>query len=159
MRRAAQRGLTMIELMVTIAVLAILAAQAAPYMGDMIANSRLRESGNLLLTETLIAQSEAIKRNNVVRLAITATTVQVLDMANAGAPVVLRTSTLPHGVTSAVSTVDFSAEGRPNPFGTAVSVDLSSVNGACSADLRCPGLRIDAGGAVRLCGNQLSCSS
>lgn len=159
MRRAAQRGLTMIELMVTIAVLAILAAQAAPYMGDMMANSRLRESGNLLLTEALIAQSEAIKRNNVVRLAVTATTVQVVDMANAGAPVVLRTATIPQGVTSAVTNVDFSAEGRPNPFGTSAAIDLSSVNSTCSNDLRCPRLRIDAGGAVRLCGNQLSCSS
>jgi len=159
MRRAAQRGLTMIELMVTIAVLAILASQAAPYLGDMMTNSRLRESGNLLLAETLIAQSEAIKRNNTVRLAVTATTVQVLDMANPGVPVVLRTSTVPLGVTAPVVNVDFSPEGRPDPFGTAAAIDLSLSSGTCSADLRCPGLRVDAGGAVRLCGNHQACSS
>jgi len=159
MRRAAQRGLTMIELMVTIAVLAILASQAAPYLGDMMVNSRLRESGNLLLAETLIAQSEAIKRNNTVRLAVTATTVQVLDMANPGVPVVLRTSTVPLGVTAPVVNVDFSPEGRPDPFGTAAAIDLSLSSGTCSADLRCPGLRVDAGGAVRLCGNHQACSS
>jgi len=29
----------------------------------------------------------------------------------------------------------------------------------CSTELRCPGLRVDAGGAMRLCGNHLdSCS-
>lgn len=159
MRRAAQRGLTMIELMVTIAVLAILASQAAPYLGDMMVNSRLRESGNLLLAETLIAQSEAIKRNNTVRLAVTATTVQVLDMANPGVPVVLRTSTVPLGVTAPVANVDFSPEGRPDPFGTSAAIDLSLSSGTCSADLRCPGLRVDAGGAVRLCGNHQACSS
>jgi hypothetical protein len=41
----------------------LLLASAAPFFGDMVVNSRLREAGNLLLTETLMAQSEAIKRN------------------------------------------------------------------------------------------------
>lgn len=157
--RRAARGMTLVELMVAIAVVGVLLATAGPYLGDYVINSRLREAGNLVFSEALIAQSEAIKRNNTVRLAVTATTVQVLDMANPGVPVVLRTSTVPLGVTAPVVNVDFSPEGRPDPFGTAAAIDLSLSSGTCSADLRCPGLRVDAGGAVRLCGNHQACSS
>ena len=66
---SAQRGLTLIELMVGVGDRgALLVLTAAPYFGDYITNSRLREGGNLLLTEALVAQSEAIKRNRTVRL-------------------------------------------------------------------------------------------
>ena len=39
--------------------------------------------------------------------------------------------------------------------GSAVSINLATSAGSCSSDMRCPGLRVDVGGAVRLCGNQL----
>jgi type IV fimbrial biogenesis protein FimT len=150
---------TLIELMVAIAVLAILAATAAPYLGDFIVNSRLRESGNLLFSEALIAQSEAVKRNTTVRVVTNASTVKVQDLSDPGAPVDLRTRTLPGNVIAPASSFDFGPEGRPAPFGTAVSINLSITGVTCSSDLRCPGLRIDAGGAIRLCGNhQVSCS-
>ncbi len=156
-RRCASRGLTLIELMVGLAVLAVLVAAGAPFMGDMVVNSRLRESGNLLYTEAMMAQSEAIKRNTVVRLtAPAADTVRVHDMTDAASPVLLRERTLPVGATLPTTTsFTFGPEGRPEPFGTAVSVDVGLAGGTCSDDLRCPGLRIDAGGAVRLCSNKL----
>lgn len=155
---APQRGFTLVELMVGLAVLAVLVAKAAPFMGDLVTNARLRESGNLLFTEALIAQSEAIKRNTTVRVATNGDSVRVLDMTAPDAPVVLRARTLNNGVTAPNTTFDFGPEGRPAPFGTAVSVNLAMSGASCSADLRCPGLRIDAGGATRLCGNhQVSC--
>lgn len=149
------RGLTLVELMVGIAVMAILVATAAPYLGDFVKNSRLREAGNLLFTEALVAQSEAIKRNTTVRVATSGATVQVLDMTVPASPVELRNRTLPANVTAATATLDFAGEGRPAPFGTAVSINLALTGETCSADLRCPGLRVDAGGATRLCGNHL----
>jgi type IV fimbrial biogenesis protein FimT len=153
------RGVTLIELMVAITVMAILLAAAAPFLGDYITNSRMREAGNLLMTETLMAQSEAIKRNTVVRLATNAGTVQVLDMTVPATPVVLRERALPSPVTGPASTLDFGTDGRPTPFGTAAAVNLSIAGTTCSVDLRCPGLRVDAGGAVRLCGNhQVDCT-
>ena len=156
---ARQRGMTLVELMVGIAVLAILAATAAPYMGDFIVNSRLRESGNLLFTEAMMAQSEAVKRNTTVRVSTNGASVQVLDMTVPASPVVLRSRTLTGTVTAPVTTFDFGPEGRPAPFGTAVAVNLSMTGVTCSSELRCPGLRVDAGGAIRLCGNhQVSCS-
>ena len=156
MRRRCARGLTLIELMVALAIAGVLAATAGPFLVDYMHNSRLRESGHTVLTEALMAQSEAIKRNTAIRLQTTATTVQVIDITDINAPVVLRTRTLGNGVTAAAATVDFGGEGRPTPFGTAASIDLSYTNGTCSTDMRCPGLRIDGGGGIRLCGDHTS---
>lgn len=151
--------MTLVELMVGLAVLAVLATTAAPYMGDMVVNSRLRESGNLLFSESLIAQSEAVKRNTTVRVSTNGNSVQVLDMTIPAAPVQLRARTLPANVSAPAATFDFGPEGRPTPFGTAVSLNLFITGATCSVDMRCPGLRIDAGGAMRLCGNhQVNCT-
>jgi len=150
-----QRGLTLVELMVGLAIGAFLMLTAAPYFSEYTTNSRLREGGNLVFGEALMAQSEAIKRNATVRLATDGTSVQVIDRSVPSTPVVLRTRTLSGGVTAATGTVDFGSEGRPVPFGSSVSINLATSAGTCSGDMRCPGLRVDAGGAVRICGNQL----
>ena len=154
-----QRGMTLVELMVGLVIMAILISAAAPFMGDMIVNARLRESGNLLFTEALMAQSEAVKRNTTVRVSTSGYSVQVLDVTVPSAPVVLRARTMANSVTAPTTSFDFGSEGRPAPFGTAVAINLSANGVTCSSDLRCPGLRIDAGGAMRLCGNhQVNCN-
>lgn len=153
-----QRGMTLVELMVALTVMGFLLASAAPFFGDYIINSRLREGGNLVLTEALMAQSEAIKRNTTIRLSTSLDSVRTLDMTDPLAPVVLRERTLAGGVSAPTATLDFGTEGRPVPFGTSASINLSLPGSTCSGDLRCPGLRVDAGGAIRLCGNQQSCS-
>jgi len=151
-----QRGLTLVELMVGLAIAAFLMLTAAPYFAEYTTNSRLHEGGNLLYSEALLAQSEAVKRNTTVRLASNGDTLQVIDESDSTAPVVLRTRTLVGGTTAATVNVDFGSEGRPTPFGTSASINLSMNNQTCSSDVRCPGLRVDAGGAIRLCNNQLS---
>lgn len=160
MRRvsARPRGVTLIELMVALAVLALLVSAGVPFMGDMVVNSRLRAAGNLLFTEALVAQSEAIKRNTTVRVSTNGDTVQVHDMTDPGNPALLRERTLPESATAPVGNFSLGADGRPAPFGTAVAINLALASGTCSADLRCPGLRVDAGGAARLCpDHQVSC--
>jgi type IV fimbrial biogenesis protein FimT len=84
--------------------------------------------------------------------------VQVLDMTDPLNPVVMRERALSQGVTASTTTVDFGSEGRPVPFGTPGSIDISMSGITCSSDVRCPGLRVDAGGAVRLCGDRTSCT-
>lgn len=154
LRRAGQRGMTLLELMVAFAIMSMLAMTAAPYFGDYSTNSRLRESGNLLYAETLFAQSEAIKRNRVVRVATSGNTVTVTDQSDPANPATLRTRTLPDGVTASTAGVSFGSQGWPEGM-TAGSIDLSHATATCSADHRCPGLRVEAGGAIRLCSNRL----
>lgn len=150
------RGFTLIELLVTLAIAAILLTMGTPLLGDYMVNSRLREGGNAVLAEALFAQSEAIKRNGPVQLSVSGSQLRVRDMTAEGlaadpAGPVLRENRLPDGISAtADATVLFSGEGRTSPFGTDYAVDLHKAGITCSADYRCPGLRVDAGGAMRL---------
>jgi type IV fimbrial biogenesis protein FimT len=60
-----QRGFTLIELMVTITVLAILASLAGPSMGDMIERRRLASQTEAITDLLHLARSEAIKHSGV----------------------------------------------------------------------------------------------
>lgn len=149
------RGLSLIELMVGFTIVGLLSLAAAPFFSDYGINARLRESGNTLFAEALFAQSEAIKRNNEVRLVTVAGIITVSDMSNPANPVVLRTRSMGIGVGADNRLVTFSSQGSTALL-TAAAINLSHVLVACSGDHRCPGLRVDAGGAIRLCGNHLA---
>lgn len=151
-QRPAASGLTLVEVMIAVAISAILALAAAPFFGDYITNSRLRESGNALVAQTLLAQSEALKRNNVVRVQMAGSDVSLLDMAAGEPGTLIRQLSLTAPVSVAANTVvNFGSNGRP--LAGDVAVNLKATGYACSADRRCPGLRVDAGGAVMLCGD------
>lgn len=66
--RAHGRGLTLIELMVTIAIAAILAGLAAPSFRELMASNQLKSHASALLSSLLLARSEALKRNGRVVL-------------------------------------------------------------------------------------------
>lgn len=57
------RGFTLLELMVTVAVLAILTTIAIPNYQRFVADSRMTAQANDLLTALHLARSEAVKRN------------------------------------------------------------------------------------------------
>jgi len=59
----AQGGFTLIELIIVIAIVAILVAVGVPSMREWIANQKVRGSANDLLFDLTYARSEAIKRN------------------------------------------------------------------------------------------------
>lgn len=57
------RGFTLVELMVTVAVIGILALVAVPSMTSMISNSRLRGQTEEVTASLQLARSEAVRRN------------------------------------------------------------------------------------------------
>lgn len=144
------RGMTLVELMVALAIAAMLAVAAAPAFTEYLANSRLRENGNTLYAMTLLAQSEAIKRNTVVRLAVDEGELTISSLEDPDNPEVLRSVVLSHGITADAAEIDFGGEGRPVGF-AAAAVDLAHPSASCTSAIRCPGLRVDGGGGVRLC--------
>lgn len=63
-RRSRRRGFTAIELMVTVAVVAIFAALAAPSFRQLIATQRIKSVASALNESLWVARSEALKRND-----------------------------------------------------------------------------------------------
>jgi len=69
-QNAGQRGFTLMELMVAIAVLAVLLLVAVPSFREAGLPSQLRAIANNMVAATQIARSEAIKRNATVTLCV-----------------------------------------------------------------------------------------
>jgi type IV fimbrial biogenesis protein FimT len=59
-----QRGFTIIELLVVVAVVAVLASLAAPGMRDLISGAHMRTASSDFYSALLAARSEAIKRRS-----------------------------------------------------------------------------------------------
>jgi type IV fimbrial biogenesis protein FimT len=56
-------GFTIVEMMVAIAILAVITALAAPGMGSFMADQRAKALSRELVSDLLVARSEALKRN------------------------------------------------------------------------------------------------
>lgn len=62
MNNSKQLGMTLVEVMVTLAVIAILSALAAPSVSDMLVSNRLNALNNQLVSAFNYARGEAVKR-------------------------------------------------------------------------------------------------
>jgi type IV fimbrial biogenesis protein FimT len=67
---ASYRGFTLLELMVTVSVLAILLTLGIPAFGDMVRNNRVTAQTNQLVSAINTARSEAVKRGRNVQVLV-----------------------------------------------------------------------------------------
>lgn len=72
MSEASARGFTLIELMITVAILGAVLGIALPSYREFVAASRVRAATFDLMSMLTLARSEAIKRNNIVALELAA---------------------------------------------------------------------------------------
>ena len=67
-RAIAARGFTLIELMITITILAVLLGMAVPSFNNAVLGGKLSAFSSNLVASTQLARSEAVKRNQTVRM-------------------------------------------------------------------------------------------
>lgn len=176
------RGFTLVELMVTLAVLAILTMVAVPSFRDTIRRNRVGTASNALLADFNYARAEAINRGQLVSLcpssdgssctangtawesgwlvytypagAASANTVY------AAGDILLRATGAREGVAiraGSAAVLSFGQQGQLQP-GTARAFVACLRNGSGSGEnsAAVPGLRIDVGGSGSLVGKALA---
>jgi len=159
------RGFTMIELMITIGVIALLFVLGVPTMRSVIENGRIRAAGESWKYGLALARTEAVRRNAQVEFFTDADGWQarivsdgtVLHRGSGKEGAAGLNLTIVDSVGATADRVTFDSLGRlvdPNPDGSQpiAQVDLESTN-APVADARYHPLRLQVltGGMTRLC--------
>jgi type IV fimbrial biogenesis protein FimT len=147
MRMPGQRGFTLIELMVTLAVMAIVLGLAVPGFQSVVNGNRLAGAANELMASLQTARMEAIRRNRRVTVCASAN-------ANAGENATCATS----GVNGWIIFVDTNTDGDFDKAGDtllrATSLDGNvEVSGTDLVSYRADGLGRDAAGTLVTDGN------
>jgi len=66
MRKFTNSGMTLLEVIITMSILAILVGASAPYISDIMERQKLKAAGETIFADLRLAQSEAIKRNQTI---------------------------------------------------------------------------------------------
>lgn len=129
------RGFTLVELIITMALVAVLLALAVPGMTPLIRSNRLATEANKFITMLNFARSEAIKRNsNVDVVAAGGSWTGGLSVSLAADGTVLRTANaIRHNFTlttvGGVTTLQYLPSGRSNVTETFVLCETSGEPG------------------------------
>jgi len=144
-------GFTLIELMVVVAVIAILVTQGMPAFQEALTNSRLTTGAQALQTTAQWARNEAIKRNETIRLSSDGSALTVTRDLAAVTPEVMRAVPLVAPAVTPAFSVDYASNGLTLPLGTEQTVSTAVGVKGCGESLRCPSVLLGAGGLVRIC--------
>lgn len=107
MKPLRQRGVSLIEVLVAIAIAAVLGGLAAPPFLDSLARNRLDGALSVLANDIQYTRSEAIRRRTTATLTVVGASYTVGYTSTANAQVVIKTVPLPDGVTLSGGPVAF----------------------------------------------------
>lgn len=166
MTLARDRGFSLIELMISITIFALLVVLASPMYTSFMGNSQIRSAGEALLDGLRFAQAEAVRRNTQVAFILnTATGWQVTGLDLDQKAQTIRTYAFSEGAAKTTvkpapadaTTITFDGLGRivnPNPDATApiASIDITNGNISSPRNLRVVvGLVGGKSSGVKLC--------
>ena len=160
-RRRCFTGFTLVELLITIAIVGVLAAIALPSFTEFIARSNLRSSAESILNALQLARAEAVRRNEQVTFSLNpnstgATSWRVADSngnlvqesrASGEGGVGITVTTAPAGAT----TVIFNGFGRVVAGGL-TAVLFESVDTTTTSRVQI----VQPGGQIRMCDPSIS---
>lgn len=167
-RRRLQGGLSLIEILVVVAIVAILAATGIPSFNEWIQNTQIRTAAESIASGLQSARAEAIRRSTPVEFTLTGnggageTGWRFDERNNVNPDIPLQKASAGEGSRNATlvttpgdaRTVTFSSLGRVinNADGTPtlnqVNVDNAQLDTATSRDLQ---IGISVGGSIRMC--------
>ena len=125
-------GFTLVELMVTVSIAAVLAALAVPSFQQLIASQRMRSASMDMVSDLVLARSEALKRGATVQVMpagagwVGGWTVRLQNLSTLS-----ERSTIGRGilVSSTAASVSFDMNGRVVNDGSTVRFALEEVGG------------------------------
>jgi type IV fimbrial biogenesis protein FimT len=167
--RSAQHGVTLIELIIGIAIVAILMTLGAPSFRDWIQSSQIRNAAESIQNGLQIARAEAVRQNTFVQFVLTGADWQVGCVTPSGTcPANIQSRSSAEGSANAVVTADqatiiFSGMGRVTPVPAAdIDIDITNPSGgscvSAGGQMRCLRIVVSTGGQVRMCDTALALS-
>lgn len=153
-----ENGFTLIELIVALAVLAVLTALAVPSFRETMQNNRLVTRSNDIVTALNLARSEAIKRGEVVNVSA--------NGANWNSGILVRTAsgtdirvfpafTGNITVTAALTTISFQPNGTASTFTTTFATTFSVCDSSRTGET---GRTVNVNAIGRISTTKLVCS-
>lgn len=127
-----QRGLTLIELLVGVSLVAVLVALGLPSMSTYLHNSKLANAASSYYAGLQLARTEAIRRNVRTEFVMTDTPVSTANLANVVAPAVSGRNWVVRAASGAAAFVAVDAKAGAEGDGSAVSTGVV-VAGSASA--------------------------
>ncbi|HEX2198176.1 MAG TPA: GspH/FimT family pseudopilin [Burkholderiales bacterium] len=176
-----QRGVTLIELMIGLAILSILLFLAVPNFSIFLQNTQIRNAGESVLQGLNLARAEALRRNSSVRFQFVTNLTSGCALSDAALSWVVsiadpagKCHENPGTTATGIVQKQSSRDGTPNVLldadATSVvfngmgrvvgagigTIDLRSLAGACEHEdangtMRCLRVLVSTGGQIRLC--------
>jgi type IV fimbrial biogenesis protein FimT len=154
------RGFTLVELMVTVSVVALLTAIAVPTLRSVVENGRIRSATQSLQNGLALARTEAVRLNTQVQFVLSSSGWSIQRLSDG---VELQSASGRDGSAGVSITptpadadrITFNTLGRPtiNPDGSAQlsRLDIESENPSGSSNYRPLAIQLVSGGVARLC--------